>query len=312
MTPKTDDFLQLRQDIARKNRLEAKLAELRQQRRIFDKKIFELRVDYRKEQEDVQKLEGRSLANYFYQVFGQMEAKLDRERREAYAAKVKLDAAQRELAELDEQISQVIAEQNALFGCEKAYADALERKRDALKASGTPAAAQILELEERISVLESRKLEIREAITAGNQAMAQAKGVLECLEKAEDWNTWDILGGGGIITHMAKHSHLDDAQDSVERLQVQLCRFKTELADVRIDADMKVTIDGFLQFADYFFDGLFADWAVGERITQSQNTVHRVKNQIREALNSLESMEKNTDRELTDLKARWEELLIRS
>jgi len=33
---------------------------------------------------------------------------------------------------------------------------------------------------------------------------------------------------------------------------------------------MQVNVDGFLRFADYFFDGLFADWAVLDRINQSQ------------------------------------------
>ena len=36
-------------------------------------------------------------------------------------------------------------------------------------------------------------------------------------------------------------------------------RFKTELADVEITADLQITVDGFLKFADFFFDGLFTD-----------------------------------------------------
>ena len=83
----------LQQKVALKKQLEAKLSDLRDQRRVFVKKTIELRVEHRSEQEDVEKLEGRSLANYFYQVIGKLE-----ERREASAAKIKLDAAERELA----------------------------------------------------------------------------------------------------------------------------------------------------------------------------------------------------------------------
>ena len=43
---------------------------------------------------------------------------------------------------------------------------------------------------------------------------------------------------------------------------------------------MQVSIDGFLRFADYFYDGLFADIAVLERIKESLIRVTNVKNQI--------------------------------
>jgi chaperonin cofactor prefoldin len=255
-------------------------------------------------------LEGRSLANYFYQLFGKLDEKLSEERREASAAKVKLDAALRELAAVDCEIDEIQSQLQALYGCEQDYTAALEAKRNAVKSSGTPTAAQILELEEKIAFLESQKKEIREAIAAGNSAMGTADSVLSELEDADGWNTWDMLGGGGIITHMAKHSHLDEAQEKVEQLQGKLRRFKTELADISIHADMQVSIDGFLRFADYFFDGLFADWAVGDKISESQSSVQKVKGQISSALSKLERMGKDADAQIRSLEAKTEELLI--
>lgn len=301
---------ELQQKVALKKQLEAKLNDLRNQRKVFDKKVIELRVEHRSEQEDVEKLEGRSLANYFYQLFGKLDEKLSEERREASAAKVKLDAAERELAAVDCEIEEIKSQLQELYGCEQAYTAALEAKRNAVKTSGTPTAAQILELEEKIAFLESQKKEIREAISAGHSAMGTADSVLSELEDADGWNTWDMLGGGGIITHMAKHSHLDEAQEKVEQLQSKLRRFKTELADIDIHADMQVSIDGFLRFADYFFDGLFADWAVGDKISESQSSVQKVKGQISSALSKLERMEKDADAQIHSLEAKIEEMLV--
>lgn len=301
---------ELQQKVALKKQLEAKLNDLRNQRKVFDKKVIELRVEHRSEQEDVEKLEGRSLANYFYQLFGKLDEKLSEERREASAAKVKLDAAERELAAVDCEIEEIQSQLQELYGCEQAYTAALEAKRNAVKTSGTPTAAQILELEEKIAFLESQKKEIREAISAGHSAMGTADSVLSELEDADGWNTWDMLGGGGIITHMAKHSHLDEAQEKVEQLQSKLRRFKTELADIDIHADMQVSIDGFLRFADYFFDGLFADWAVGDKISESQSSVQKVKGQISSALSKLERMEKDADAQIHSLEAKIEEMLV--
>lgn len=307
-----DDLFALQQKVAKKPLLESKLYELHTQRRQYDNQVISLRVAFRKEQEDVEKLEGRSLANYFYQVIGKLDDKLDQERKEAYAAKVKLDAAERELAGIESDIKEIQEQITDVLVAETRYKDALELKRRQLKDSGTQVADQILSMEERIAALQAQKQEIREAISAGYSARSTADRILSELEDADGWNTWDILGGGGIITHMAKHSHLDEAQDLVQELQSQLRRFKTELADVQISANMQVNIDGFLRFADYFFDGLFADWAVGDKISQSMNSVSSTKSQISRTLDRLNEMEKAADRGIASLKQQLDELIVKA
>ena len=307
-----DDLFALQQKVAQKPLLESKLYELHTQRRQYDNQVISLRVAFRKEQEDVEKLEGRSLANYFYQVIGKLDDKLDQERKEAYAAKVKLDAAERELAGIESDIKEIQEQITDVLVAETRYKDALELKRRQLKDSGTQVADQILSMEERIAALQAQKQEIREAISAGYSARSTADRILSELEDADGWNTWDILGGGGIITHMAKHSHLDEAQDLVQELQSQLRRFKTELADIQISANMQVNIDGFLRFADYFFDGLFADWAVGDKISQSMNSVSSTKSQISRTLDKLNEMEKAADRGIASLKQQLDELIVKA
>ena len=307
-----DILLELQQKAAMKPALEAKLNELRKQRNKFDRDIISLRGAFRKEQEDEEKLEGRSLANYFFQVVGKLDEKLDQERKEAYAAKVKLDAAERELAGIEADISDIQSQLNEIRVAEDQYKEELEKKHAALKASGTPAADQIIGLEQKIAALEAQKREIKEAISAGYSAKGTADQILSELESADGWNTWDILGGGGIITHMAKHGHLDEAQELVSQLQSKLRRFKTELADIQITADMQVNVDGFLRFADYFFDGLFADWAVGDRISQSQSSVSGTKRQIERTLDKLRDMEKGSDQGIASVKSQLDDLIVKS
>ena len=307
-----DTLFELQQKVASKPSLEAKLRELQNQRREYDREVISLRVAFRKEQEDVEKLEGKSLANYFFQVVGKLDEKLDQERKEAYAAKVKLDAAERELAGIESDISEIQGKLNEIRVAEAQYKDELERKRATLRASGTATGDQIIELEQRIAAMEAQKREIREAISAGYSARGTADRILSELNSADNWNTWDLIGGGGIITHMAKHSHLDSAQDMVSELQSKLRRFKTELADIQITANMQVNVDGFLRFADYFFDCLFADWAVGDKISQSMNSVSSTKSQISRTLDKLSSMEKAADFEIARLKLQMEELVVQS
>ena len=183
-----------------------------------------------------------------------------------------------------------------LADCERAYGEALEEKAAAVKRNGGPAAEELLRLEARIADLEGRKREIREAMEAGWQAQSAADSVLDSLDSAEGWGTWDLLGGG-LIADLAKYDHLNEAQRAVEQLQDALRSFKTELADVTIQAELQVGVDGFLRFADYFFDGLFTDWAVLDQISRSQAQVADTRRQIEQVCARLESMHDAAEQE---------------
>ena len=311
MTYYDEKLKALQEKISRFRQLTSMLKELRSQRDTIAARVRELETIKMDEQADVDRLEGRSLASFFYNVIGKMDERLNKEREEAYAARVKYDAAARELEAIDGDIHRCESELSGLRGCEREYEATLREKANAVKSEGGARAEEILKLEERHAYLESQKKELREAISAGNSARSTAESVLSSLDSAEGWGTWDLLGGG-LLADMAKHSHLDEAQGAIERLQSQLRLFKTELADVTIHADMQVNVDGFLRFADYFFDGLFADWAVGDRISESQSSVMSVRYKIEQAMNKLTGMDQAADKQITALKAKIEELVIHS
>lgn len=299
----------LQAKIARFKQLSSMIKELRSQRDALSARVRELEAIKLDEQADVDRLEGRSLAAFFYNVIGKMDEQLNKERQEAYAARVKFDAAARELEAAENDLRRCESEYNELRGCEKQYEATLKEKATAVKAAGGANAEEILKLEERNAFLESQKKELREASSAGNSALSTARQVLDSLGSAESWGTWDMLGGG-LLADMAKHSHLDEAQGAIEHLQSQLRRFKTELADVTIHADMQVNVDGFLRFADYFFDGLFADWAVMDKISQSRSQVQSTKSQIESVLSRLDSMMSAVEQEQTQVKNKLDALVL--
>ena len=284
-----EQLRQLQEQIFRKQQLEAMVNELCRQRDELTARVHTLEMIKRDEQRDVERLEGRSLAAFFYNVIGKMDEQLTREREEAYAAQVKYDAAAQELAGVEKDLARCEADLAAMQGCEARYAALLKAKAAEVKVMGGADAEKIMRMEERLAFLTSQKKELEEAISAGNAALATTEHILSSLGSAEGWGTWDLFGGGQI-SDLAKHGHLDDAQANVEYLQSQLRRFQTELADVKICADMQVNIDGFLRFADYFFDGLFADWAVLGKIHRAQDQVLSTRRAIASVLSRLKSM----------------------
>lgn len=283
-----DQLKELMEQCARKRRLEAVQKELTAQRDQYAAQTDALKKLFQEEQADVDRLEGRSLAAFFYRVTGKRGEKLDKERQEVYAARVKYDAAVRELAGAEEDLRRCRSELNDVWDSESRYQALWEEKIQAVKKAGGPEGEKILNLEERISVLEAQEKELEEAISAGQKALSTTDQILSSLDSAEGWGTWDLVGGG-LMTDLIKHDHLDTAQNLVEGLQSQLRAFKTELADVTLDGDLQVSIDGFLRFADYFFDGIFSDWMVLDRIHQSQSQVEDTKNQISAVLRQLDT-----------------------
>jgi len=303
-----EELKELQMQAAMKNRLETILKELKKQREELQSRVEELEVEKEKEQLDVDRLERRSLANYFYQVVGKLDDKLTTEKREAYEAAVKYDAAYSELQAVEAELRVKELEYGRVRRSNERYQEVLKEKQEAVKLSGIPEAAEILRLEAQITSLDMQIKELDEAISAGKCAEQIAENILENLSSAEGWGTWDLLGGG-LVADVAKHSHLDDAQRKVERLQAALRRFKTELSDVEIIADMQVNIDGFLRFADYFFDGLFADWSVLNRISEAQRKVRDVKGQIGSLLSKLNSAYTSVKNERERAKKRLQELV---
>lgn len=301
----------LQQKVARKKQLEGRVESLRSQRGGLFGKVNELERKAIAEEADVSRLEGRSLAAFFYNVVGRMDEKLDQERREAYAARVKYDAAARELQAVEKDLEECTNELHSLGLCEDHYRLCLEEKAAAIKASGSSNGLEILRLETCLQVLDCQLKELKEAVDAGQTALFITNNVLSCLDSAESWGTWDLFGGG-LLSDIAKHDELDNAQALVEQLQVQLRRFRTELTDVKIDADLQISVDGFTRFADFFFDGLFADWAVMDKITQAQNQVKGTRSQIESVLRKLDGMIRLAEEDREKTRAALDEFIVKA
>ena len=127
--------------------------------------------------------------------------------------------------------------------------------------------------------------EVREAINAGEKALYSLREALNNLQSARNWGVFDMLGGG-FITDMIKHSKMGNASNHMENAKYDLQIFQRELRDVYINLDMRVDVNGFLSFADFFFDGIVADYLVqskiGEARRQVESAIWQVENILAE------------------------------
>lgn len=303
-----EELLSLRQKIFEKPHVEAKLADLKKQLYGLEDNVRILKIKKEYEQEDVDRLEGRSLTAFFYTVVGKKDEKLDKERQEALAAAMKYDTAARELEYVQREIRRCEDELKTLSEQEETYEKLLKEKASLIKSAEKAESVEIIGLEEKIAVQEGRKKELIEAIGAGDRARETAKSVSEKLKNAENWGTYDLLGGG-IVSDIAKHGALDEAQSLIEELQIELRSFKTELADVELNSEIQLETGGFIRFADYFFDGLVADWTVLKRINKAQEKVDEVLKSLDKTIGILGDMYYETDEAMIELKDKLDELV---
>lgn len=305
-----DNTLQaLQEKIVRQHKLRSVRESLEGQKAQLQKRVWELDRARAAEQADVDRLEGRTLAAFFYAALGKKEEKLSLEQQQAYAAQVKYEAAARELESVAGDLERTEEELRSLQGCEEQFRAMADQKLSEIKAAGAPEAARILELEKQLAQNAAGQKEIGEAVQAGQAALSTVESILSSLDSAEGWGTWDLVGGG-FLADVVKHERLDDAQEEIERLQVQLRRFRTELADTQIYADLQVRVDGFLLFADFFFDGLFADWAVLDHIQSSKGQISHVRRQIQDTLERLEQTAEELDGKSREIRKELDALAV--
>lgn len=139
----------LGQQVARKKQLEAILQELKIQQASLGESVETLEKSKIVEQKDVDKLEKISFSAVFYTIAGKKEEKIDKEKLEAYTARVKYETALDELANVKFEIERNESEYNKLIGCEALYQRALEEKAEIIKESGSADALKILNFEKR-------------------------------------------------------------------------------------------------------------------------------------------------------------------
>lgn len=291
------DDLQQQLEIAQQNmlrfqKIDTMLEDLHRQKSFLLLKVKELKKVLDKEEADFTKLEGAGLTQLFYRILGNLDQHIQKERQEFLAARLKYEEATTELNQVEYEIGKLNGERVQYENSEQLYRELYEKKKERLLQSGSPDAFKIMELTDQINRLNHNRKEIQEAIAAGSRASRHLKNASASLENAKSWGTWDMLGGG-LLTNMVKHSHIDDAKGDVERGQMALLKFKTELADIHITEEIKIDTDGFIKFSDFFFDGLIADWAMQQRISNSKESVKQVSNKIDMILFKLYELEKS-------------------
>lgn len=230
--------------------------------------LDELAQKLAREERDVSRLEGVSLARVVAAVRGRREEELTRERAETDAARLAVETRRYTIARLAEELD----------GLQRVAASgpaATARLQELLTAAESGAESAALRRNaERRGELTADITELEEALGAAVEAAHRLQGVQELLHAASGWSTYDTFFGGGLLASAVKHSRLDDATDAAAEARQSLRRLQAELADVGATADVHLPdVSAGLRAFDVWFDNVFSDVAVHTRVRDAQHDV---------------------------------------
>ncbi|MEK4229867.1 hypothetical protein [Solibacillus sp. FSL H8-0538] len=266
---------------------------IERQVRHTDHEIEDFNVQLSEARKQLHKLEKFSFINLFRTWSGKHDELLE-ERLDLIAIKeLKLIEAQLTKEDLQDDLVDTIQKINAINeGHAKQQLATLENKKQFwLMANAPNVANQLTNIIEQELLVKQLIIEINEAIEAGKTAVNALTTAARSLNSASSYSTWDTFFGGGFIVTALKHDKLDQSNAYIHKAQIALQRFQNELLDIQ---EMKqnaveVEVDGFVKFADYFFDDIFSAWSVHSKIATSNNQISRVIDDVSNTLFDLNS-----------------------
>lgn len=187
------------------------------------------------------------------------------------------------------------------------YDDLILERRDLILSKNDSTARELRGYLDEISEKESNARNVKEGISACNRALPSLARAISNLESARSWGVWDIMGGGFLSTAV-KHSRIDDMRKEIKGVEREIRALNTSLSYINLSSDMDIEIGGFAAFADYFFDGLFADLFVQGKIKDSLNKLRNTYDKINRIKNALQTKLEKLNRELRNLRDKADNL----
>lgn len=131
--------------------------------------------------------------------------------------------------------------------------------------------------------------EINEAVAVIDRILPLLNEAKGKLKSARNWGFVDMMGGG-LFTNLIKHAKINSAASSMNQVSYLLGELKRELGDIDFPSNYQMNTGGFATFADFFFDGIFADAYMQGKIFDSIDTVNNLESRLRDLRSRLVGM----------------------
>ena len=303
------ELWELLDQIERRKSIEVELEKNHQIESAVWREEYQVRSHLNRLQGEMEELQKRSLKNMVLGLRGQREHRLEQLEQEARLVEVELRDIQRKLEECGVKIKSLEATRQGFGDPERRFRDSYEKLKTILKNEECHG-AEITQLEKAVHTLDKQLREIDQAIESGSLALQETRNIQKTLRDARGLGVLDVAGGGVAVTAV-KHKKINEARRQSDALRSRISQFNSELTDVNIGFHLgQDDVGSFLRFADFFLDGLLADWAVQMRIGDSQQEIAGVESSLRSMVTRLEQMSRTMQHERYKLKEQQKLLVL--
>ena len=269
----------------KKEAIEQQIAHAQSEIAHYEQQLLDVRTQ-------LDKLEQFSFINALREWTGKKDRLLEQKLEQAAVQELKLTEAQLMKEDLQDDLVDVLHKINAIHEAhlQEQLPQVKQQKLAWLEQHVPHVAKKLTQYLEEEQLYTQLIREIQEAIEAGRAANVALQQASQALADAKDLSTWDTFLGGGFIVTAMKHDKLEKSNSYVHNAQIAIQRFQNELLDVQNmkTETLNIDIDGFVKFADFFFDDIFSEWSVHSKIKDAQMQLTRVIDDIDNTLAELE------------------------
>lgn len=276
-----------------------------------EKELDDLKLQLNKELDDIELLEKTSIQSIFDQIVGKKEQYLEKERQEYFLVSLKIK-------ELEKNISLTKFEASVLEG----KAAELEKNNATLEVLKQKRQDEILATkEEKYEALQQNllqtddlhryRIEVNEAIKAGNQVLLYLDQTTHDLNAALDFGKRDMYSSGRW-SDMQKFEAIQSAAQYCYSANKALRLFQEELADIHIhDSWPQLPVDVFNTFSREWIDNFISDWITQNKVKALSASIAAYKKEIENMIAKLREEIVKTDNSLEE-KRKWKEQWLSS
>lgn len=246
---------ELRENCRMEEMLCKKREELRAQQKQLEEKMLELSVQYSRETQDVKELEGLTMTSLLSSLSGTKQKNLEKERREAKEAALRLEEAKKVLEQVEKELQSVDLEVRQLRGSKEKYETALKEKAAQMEAAGIRTGFS--ELEEKLGILETESIEVTGVLQLGNALRWQLHRIMEILQSARNWGRVDLIGGGSTSSAL-KRERMEKTRKALAELDVILGYFRKKFRETPVVSK--------ISYEEWGDDLFAAEWVCHRRI----------------------------------------------
>ncbi len=296
----------IKEDIALKKILENKIKATKEELKLEQKKLYDLTRNLEKEKKDVEKLKKLSLSSIIALIKGNKEEKLSKENQEYVIAKIKFDEVARRVKNLEEDIIKEEFRLSDLKDIEKEYDKLIKEKLEYLKKfSDKNIREELGKKDNKINELIKENKEIQEAKVVGENIKEAINEAKNNLKSAKNLGVWDMMGGD-FLSSMMKQEKINKASRNFEKISYLLSTFNKELKDINISS---IDFSSMTIVFDIFFDNIFTDISVQNKIAEAKEKVIILEKQINDIVSRLDRDYLSNKREIHILREEYNDLV---